>query len=141
MIPIRTLQSAFIITMLSCDGMLLANYAGLIFMGGDILLWKLQYFGNNSRYYWLSNNSFYANDLLPGAYIPQYVYAMAWSIGTLSTLAPGPFGKNPIEDVNLENTQTYEIFIMIAFMVFASYVAEVLLSVVYVAKTPHLFHG
>lgn len=31
--------------------------------------------------------------------IVQYVYAQCYSTGTLSTLAPGPFGKNVIEIV------------------------------------------
>lgn len=36
---------------------------------------------------------------MSGTWYDQYVYAQSFSTGTLSTLAPGPFVKNPIEVV------------------------------------------
>lgn len=80
--------------------MLLGNFGACIFLGIDLLLWRIQFFGNNPQYYWLSNDSSYSVDLMNGPAIAQYVYAQSFSTGTLSTLAPGPFGKNPIEIVS-----------------------------------------
>lgn len=82
-----------------CDVLLIGNFGACIFVGLDLLLWRTQYYGNNPAYYWLSNNSAYSNDLIDGSWILQYVFAQSFSTGTLSTLAPGPFGKNPIEIV------------------------------------------
>ena len=33
---------------------------------------------------------------MQGDWLLQYIYAQSFSTGTLSTIAPGPFGKNPI---------------------------------------------
>jgi hypothetical protein len=82
--------------MLGCDVMLLGNFGACLFLGIDILLWRLQFFESNPIYFWLSNNTSYSIDLMDGPRIAQYVYAQSYSTGTLSTLAPGPFGKNPI---------------------------------------------
>lgn len=82
--------------MLGCDVMLLGNFGACVFLGLDLLLWRLQFFGNDPQYYWLSNDSSYSVDLMDGPWIQQYVFAQSYSTGTLSTLAPGPFGKNPI---------------------------------------------
>lgn len=38
---------------------------------------------------------------MTGPWYDQYVYAQSFSTGTLSTLAPGPFVKNPIEVVSI----------------------------------------
>lgn len=86
----------FTLIMLGCDVMMVSNFGACIFLGLDLLLWRLQYYGDNSQYYWLSNNSSYSVDLIGGPWIVQYVFAQSFSSGTLSTLAPGPFGKNPI---------------------------------------------
>lgn len=99
---IRVLESqyisriVFILGMLGCDVMLLGNFGACLFLGIDILLWRLQFFESNPIYFWLSNNTSYSIDLMDGPRIAQYVYAQSYSTGTLSTLAPGPFGKNPI---------------------------------------------
>lgn len=94
------LRIVFTLGMLGCDVMLLGHFGACVFLGIDLLLWRLQYFGNNQQYYWLSNNSMYSSiDLMGGPQIVQYVYAQSFSTGTLSTLAPGPFGKNFIEIV------------------------------------------
>lgn len=92
----RNGRVVFILTMLGCDVMLLGNFGACIFLGLDLLLWRLQFFDNNPQYFWLSNNSSYSVDLMGGSWLAQYVYAQSFSTGTLSTLAPGPFGKNPI---------------------------------------------
>lgn len=82
--------------MLGCDVMMISNFGACIFLGLDLVLWRLQYYGNNTQYYWLSNDSSYSVDLIGGSWIAQYVFAQSFASGTLSTLAPGPFGKNPI---------------------------------------------
>lgn len=41
----------------------------------------------------------YAPSLIDGPWVLQYIYAQSFSTGTLSTIAPGPFGKNAIEVV------------------------------------------
>lgn len=86
----------FILLMLGCDVMLIGHIGACIFVGVDLLLWRLQYYGNDPQYYWLSNNSMYPIDLMEGDWLLQYIYAQSFSTGTLSTIAPGPFGKNPI---------------------------------------------
>lgn len=82
--------------MLGCDIMLIGSFGASIFVGLDLLLWYLQYYGNNPAYYWLSNDSSYSVDLIGGPWVQQYIFAQSFSTGTLSTLAPGPFAKNPI---------------------------------------------
>lgn len=86
----------FILTMLGLDVLLIGHFGACIFVGIDLLLWRTQYYGNDPQYYWLSNNSMYTIDLITGPWVLQYVYAQSFSTGTLSTIAPGPFGKNPI---------------------------------------------
>jgi hypothetical protein len=97
----KDLRVFFILFMLGCDVMMIGNFGACIFLGIDLLLWRYMYYGNNPQYYWLSNNSMYSEDLLgdPVNWMVQYVYSQSFSTGTLSTLAPGPFAKNPIEIV------------------------------------------
>lgn len=90
----------FILFMLGCDVLLIGHFGACIFVGIDLLLWRLQYYGNDPQYYWLSNNSMYEPSLIDGPWVLQYIYAQSFSTGTLSTIAPGPFGKNAIEVVN-----------------------------------------
>jgi len=59
---------------------------------------------------------------MSGPWYDQYVYAQSFSTGTLSTLAPGPFVKNPIEVVFLSFIKCFALFVMIYFMLFASYI-------------------
>ena len=92
----RTPRIIFLLVILFIDVLMIGNYGACLFVGIDLLLWKLQYYGNNSAYYWLSNNSSYSIDLIGGPWYIQYIYAQSFSTGTLSTLAPGPFAKNPI---------------------------------------------
>ena len=84
------------LVVLFIDVLMIGHYGACIFAGMDIALWNEQYFGNNTAYYWLSNNSSYSVDLMGGIWYIQYIYAQSFSTGTLSTLAPGPFAKNPI---------------------------------------------
>lgn len=82
--------------MLICDVLMIGNIGACLFVGMDLLLWQLQYYGSNPAYYWLSNDAAYDVNLIDGPWILQYVFAQSFSTGTLSTLAPGPFPKNPI---------------------------------------------
>lgn len=83
--------------MLAFDVLLIGHFGACIFVGIDLLLWRIQYYGNNPTYYWLSTNSMYEPNLIDdGRWILQYIYAQSFSTGTLSTIAPGPFGRNPI---------------------------------------------
>lgn len=92
----RTARNIFTLGMLGCDVLLMGNFGACIYLGLDLLLWRLQFYGNNPQYYWMSNNSIYSVDIMQGPWIVQYVYAQSYSSGTLSTLSPGPTGKNPI---------------------------------------------
>lgn len=96
----KTLRTVFILTVLFSDVLLIGHFGSCLFLFIDLTLWNEQYYGNNTSLYWLSNNSSYANtDLFGGLWYLQYIYAQSFSTGTLSTLAPGPFAKNPIEIV------------------------------------------
>ena len=72
-------------------------------------MFKYSFYGNNpsSAYYWLTNNVSYPLSLMYnssqnfGPWWEAYVYGQFFSTGTLSTLAPGPFAKNPIEAVKI----------------------------------------
>jgi hypothetical protein len=81
----------------------MGHYGACIFAGTDLALWYSQYYGSNTAYYWLSNNTSYTINLMDGPWYFQYIYAQSFSTGTLSTLAPGPFAKNPIEVVRYSN--------------------------------------
>jgi hypothetical protein len=93
------LRNAFSISLLTIDVMIIAHFCACFFIGIDLLLYAQQYYQNNMSLYWLSNNADYANSLFGSAWYLQYIYGQEYSSGTLSTLAPGPFPKNPIEVV------------------------------------------
>ena len=84
------------LVILFIDVLMIGNYGACLFVGMDILLYNAQYYGSNTAYYWLSNNTSYPISLINGPWYYQYIYAQEFSTGTLSTLAPGPFAKNPI---------------------------------------------
>lgn len=86
----------FTLGTLFLDVLLQGHYGACIFAKIDLSLWSEQYYGNSVAYYWLSNNNNYSPDLMSAPWYDQYVYAQSFSTGTLSTLAPGPFVKNPI---------------------------------------------
>lgn len=87
---------AFTLVVLFSDVLMIGNYGACIFIGMDLILYNNQYYGSNQAYYWLSNNTSYPLNLLTGPWYYQYIYGQEFSTGTLSTLAPGPFAKNPI---------------------------------------------
>ena len=91
------------------DALIFGSYAACIFIVMDRELFFKQYYGNSSSspYYWLIDNTGYPVPLLHGAeknYGPwweAYIWAQFFATGTLSTLAPGPFARNPIEVVRI----------------------------------------
>jgi len=89
------LRAAFMLFILFIDVLMIGNYGACIFIGMDILLYNQNYYGDNSAYYWLTNNTSYPNSLITGPWYYQYIYGQEFATGTLSTLAPGPFAKNP----------------------------------------------
>lgn len=92
----KRLRIFFILLMLAIDLLMVGHFGACLFVGMDLLLWRLQYYGNDPQFYWLSSNSMYPVDLMNGPWYVQYIYAQSFSTGTLSTIAPGPFAKNPI---------------------------------------------
>lgn len=61
--------------MLTCDLFLVGNFGACMFLGIDLLLWRLNFFGNNPSYYWLSDNANYAENLIDGPWLAQYAFA------------------------------------------------------------------
>lgn len=86
----------FQITVLFIDVLIVGHYGACIFVAVDLALYNAQYYGSNTAYYWLTNNTNYSVNMIGGLWIYQYIYAQSFSTGTLSTLAPGPFVRNPI---------------------------------------------
>ena len=82
------------------DALMFGNFGACIFIWMDVYLYNESYYGTNTLYYWLTNNADYSNSLINGPWYYQYVYGQFFSTGTLSTLAPGPFAKNPYEAVS-----------------------------------------
>jgi len=82
---------------------MIANYGACIFIGMDALLYDKSYYGTgeNSPWYWLTTNTSYPYSLIYGPWYYEYIYGQQFAMGTLSTLAPGPFGKNPYEIVQI----------------------------------------
>lgn len=93
------LLHALSISLLTIDALVIAHFCACFFIGIDLSLYAQQYYGNNTSLYWLSNNADYINNLFGGLWYIQYIYGQEYSSGTLSTLAPGPFPKNPLEVV------------------------------------------
>jgi hypothetical protein len=90
------------VLLLFSDGLIFGSYAACFFIDMDVLLYAASFYGSSpsSEYYWLITNTTYGNSLMgTGLYWQMYVYAQFFSTGTLSTLAPGPFARNPIEVV------------------------------------------
>lgn len=96
-----TARVMFILVVLFSDVLMMGNYGACVFIGMDVLLYNASYYGTNDAYYWLTNNTSYPISLITGPWYYQYIYGQEFSTGTLSTLAPGPFAKNPIEAVLL----------------------------------------
>ena len=95
------LRAAFMIVILLLDVLMIGNYGACMFIGIDLVLFRNGVFGTSdtSPYYWLIDNTVYNANLIDGPWYFQYIYGQAFATGTLSTLAPGPFGRNPVEVV------------------------------------------
>lgn len=65
----------FIFGLLGCDLFLIGNFGACIFLGLDLYLWKISFYGNQLQYYWLSNNADYSVNLIGGPWYIQYIYA------------------------------------------------------------------
>ncbi len=52
-------RAGFMLFILFIDVLMIGNYGACIFVGMDMLLYRIQYYGLNSAYYWLSNNTSY----------------------------------------------------------------------------------
>jgi hypothetical protein len=91
-----TTRVVFMLVVLFSDVLMIGNYGACIFIGIDLLLYNISFYGTSSAYYWLANNTSYPISLITGPWYYQYIYGQEFSTGTLSTLAPGPFAKNPI---------------------------------------------
>lgn len=115
---------AFSLLFLFMDALLISHYIGSIFLRIDIGLWNTQFYGDNTSLYWLSNNADFSDNLMGGAWYLQYIYAQEYSTGTLSTLAPGPFPKNPLEVL-------YAIFIMVFLIILSAFLAENVVAIFY----------
>lgn len=92
----------FTVVSLFSDVLMMGNYGACIFIGMDLLLYNNSFYGTSQAYYWLTNNTSYPLSLISGPWYYQYIYGQEFSTGTLSTLAPGPFAKNPMEAVMME---------------------------------------
>lgn len=93
------LRNALSISLLTIDALVIAHFCACFFIGIDLELYSVQYYQDNLSLYWISNNADYTVNLFGGLWYIQYIYGQEYSSGTLSTLAPGPFPKNPIEVV------------------------------------------
>ena len=120
----QNITLAFSLIVLVTDAGLVSHYIASIFLRLDVVLWNQQHYGDNSNLYWLSNNADYALSLIGGPWYLQYIYAQDYSTGTLSTLAPGPFPKNPIEVV-------YVNFVMIFLIILSSFLADGIVRIFY----------
>ena len=67
----------------------------------DLAFYNSQYYGSNTAYYWLTNTATYSGTLIGGPWYYIYIYGVQFATGTLSTMAPGPFAKNPWEAVKM----------------------------------------
>lgn len=59
-----------------------------------------------------------------GTWLIQYIYGQNFALGTLSTMAPGPFPKNQIEVV-------YTNFVMIGLIILSSFLADSVVKIFY----------
>lgn len=71
----RALRTGFILTVLFLDVLMIGNYGACLFVGMDLLLQRISFYGDDPTYYWLSNNTAYPVNLIGGLWFVQYVYA------------------------------------------------------------------
>lgn len=77
---------------------MIGNFGACIFVGIDLLLWHIQYYGNNCAYYWLCNDSSYTENLIDGPWGLQYTYAQSFSSEHF------PFSTGPVrQESNLDS--------------------------------------
>ena len=91
------LQTVFLMTQLFSSALMISNYGACGFLAMDMKLYNVSYYGQgtSSPYYWLTNNVDYPISLIDGPYWNAYIWAQSWAAGTLDTMAPGPFPRNP----------------------------------------------
>lgn len=63
------------LVVLFSDVLLIGNYGACVFIGIDVLLYNANYYGSNTAYYWLTNNTSYPLSLINGPWYFQYIYA------------------------------------------------------------------
>ena len=56
------------------DVLMIGNYGACVFIGIDISLYNANYYGSNTAYYWLTNNTSYPLSLINGPWYYQYIY-------------------------------------------------------------------
>ncbi len=66
----------FMLVVLFSDVLMMGNYGACIFIGIDILLYNASYYGSNTAYYWLTNNTSYPLSLINGPWYFQYIYGL-----------------------------------------------------------------
>lgn len=103
---------------------LVSHYLSSIFIRMDLELWNIKYYGDDPRFYWLSNNSVYPLDEIDGSWFIQYIYGQNFALGTLSTMAPGPFPRNQIEVI-------YTNFVMIGLIILSSFLVDGIVKMFY----------
>ena len=54
------LRAFFLALMLFADVLLVGNYGACLFIGIDLLLYRLQYYGAEGSFYWLTDNTLYS---------------------------------------------------------------------------------
>lgn len=69
-----TIRIIFTLLILFSDVLMIGNYGACIFIGIDLILSNSQYYGSNTAYYWLSNNTNYPINLVTGPWYYQYIY-------------------------------------------------------------------
>jgi hypothetical protein len=92
-----TLQTLFLMVRLFANALMISNYAACLFLAMDLKLYNESYYGQgtSSPYYWLTNNVDYSLSLIDGPWWVAYIWSQSFAAGTISTMAPGPFPRNP----------------------------------------------
>ena len=92
------------IFLLSCDLLLIGHYGACLFLKIDELLQANNVYANQELYWYNINDP---SDFTEynGHWYLYYLFAQSFSTGTLSTICPGPFAKNPISTVTVNNYQ------------------------------------
>ncbi len=70
-----TARIIFTLVVLFSDVLMMGNYGACIFIAMDLLLYNAQYYGSNTAYYWMTNNTSYPISIITGPWYFQYIYA------------------------------------------------------------------